>query len=300
MDNTQGAKSATVRTIAIGIAAGAAVAALTFFGQAVHGRVKSNGNELIYVGNLVELGTERKVADKLNFQCVASGDIVVPDEIDGAVVDSVDVYGSSVTSVEFPHSATDISISDSPMLESITIPDSVTKIYIKNCAMLKSITILSKGVTTVETISDCPMLESITFSDGVRTIQSIENCPMLKSITIPDNVTSFGGIKNCNALNEINISDGASSSHFTFTNCPSLNSIKLPSSVPTGDYYFDFTNCSSLTEIEIPDGVSVLSFRGDPFYGCSNLRRISISASTEISEEARNYGWLDKVYRREN
>lgn len=299
MDNTQGAKGATVRTIAIGIAAGAAVAALTFFGQAVHGRVKSNGNELIYVGNLVELGTERKVADKLNFQCVASGDMVVPDEIDGAVVDSVDVYGSSVTSVEFPHSATDISISDSPMLESITIPDSVTKIYIKNCAMLKSITILSKGVTTVETISDCPMLESITFSDGVRTIQSIENCPMLKSITIPDNVTSFGGIKNCNALTEITIPDGAHG-NFSFEGCSSLKSIKLPSSMPIGTYEFDFSGCSSLTEIEIPDGVSVLSFRGDPFYRCSNLRRISISASTEIDEAARNYGWLDKVYRREN
>lgn len=257
MDNTQGAKGATVRTIAIGIAAGAAVAVLTLCGHAFHGLSEWNGNRFNYYSGFRDIN-DNKVSG-IWFNCDTSGDIVIPYEIDGVAVRAFSIYhNKSVTSVEAPDS-----------------------------------------ITNIESINGCPMLESVDIPDGVTRIRGIVDCPLLESITIPSSVEYIGSIENCDALNEINISDGASSLHFIFTNCPSLNSIKLPSSVSTGDCYFDFKNCSSLTEIEIPDGVTRIN--GNPFDGCSNLRRISISASTEINEEtARNYGWLDKVYRREN
>ena len=68
----------------------------------------------------------------------------------------------------------------------------------------------------------------------------------------------------------------------TFSNCITLNSIKIPDSV-TSIEWSAFSDCSLLTSIDIPD--SVVSIEGRVFKGCSSLTSINIPEGiTKISD----------------
>ena len=194
----------------------------------------------------------------------ASGELVIPDTIEGNPVTSI---GESA-------------FSQCKSLTSITIPDGVTSIGLQaffHCDGLTSITI-PNSVTSigVQAFVICTNLTSITIPDGVTSIgaSAFSQCTSLTSITIPESVTSIGAeaFNRCTSLTSIAIPDSVISVGFgTFSQCTSLTNIAIPDSVTSiGDYAFG--TCTSLTSITIPD--SVTSIGEFAFVDCISLMEV--------------------------
>ena len=123
--------------------------------------------------------------------------------------------------------------------------------------------------------------ESFIVADSVSSIKSgaFDHCGALTSITIPNSVTNLGGsvFNACKSLVNVELGLGITALNSavtlnvfdidltgTFSNCFSLTSITIPTSVTSiGNY--TFYNCTSLESIEIPD--SVTSIGHSAFYG---------------------------------
>ena len=172
-----------------------------------------------------------------------SGDVVIPDTIEGYPVTSIGVeaflWCYFITSITIPDSVTsidDYAFCQCSSLTSVTLPDSDTTIgnyAFFLCTSLEDITI-PDGVTSIGeyTFSQCSSLTSIIIPDGVTSIgnDAFSYCTSLESITIPDGVTSIG--------------------EYAFCSCESLASVALPESV-TNIGYAAFLHCTSLTSFVV-------------------------------------------------
>ena len=194
----------------------------------------------------------------------ASGELVIPDTIEGKPV-------TSIGGAAFWGCAS---------LTSITIPDSVTSIGGAAFSYSKSLTniTISDSVNTIgeRAFSDCRSLTSITIPDSVTSIgrKAFSYCTNLTSITIPDSVTSIGGAAfwGCASLTSITIPDSVTSiGSGNFYGCTSLTSITIPNSV-TSIEFNAFLRCTNLTSITIPD--SVTSIRLGAFVECTSLTAV--------------------------
>lgn len=253
---------------------------------------------------------------------VSAGDIVIPREIDGKPVVTIDRNAfnecDSLTSITLPDSVTTIrgnAFNGCVNLTSITIPDSVTSIganafsYCVNltsvsipnsvtsidkkafygCGSLTCITIPG-GVISIgnETFYECDSLISVNILDGVTSIgeKAFYSCGSLTSITIPNSVTSIGdeAFYSCGSLTSVTIPDSVTSiGRLAFQQCKSLTSLNLSNSV-TSIRYGTFYECSGLTSVTIPDSVTYIG--NDAFKYCYDLKDMSIPAGCDVSDSA--------------
>lgn len=172
-------------------------------------------------------------------------------------------------------------------LASIEIPDSVTKIEsyaFYPCSKLADVK-LSNSLKTVSAglFYNCPSLTSIKIPDSVTSIEdsAFSYCSGLTSVEIPANVTSIG--------------------KKVFANCPSLESITVNSenvmysSDENGVLYnkgktilFQYPAGNKKTDFVIPATVRTI---GDyAFYGCKQLKTITLSENVAVIGEYAFYG----------
>ncbi len=230
----------------------------------------------------------------------ASGELVIPEYIDGYPVTRIDdlaFWGcANLTSVTIPDSVTTIgthAFEGCSGLTEMTIPDSVTRIedfLFAECTGLTSV-MIPDGVTSigVEAFIRCSGLTVVDIPDSVTSIDegAFNSCTSLTSFIIPDNVTSIGNgaFYDCSGLTSLGIGDGVTGiGDHAFYGCSGLTSVLLPNSV-TFIGIHAFEECSSLTEMTIPGSLS--SIEEYAFANCTGLTSVTIeNGVTSIGEDA--------------
>ena len=172
---------------------------------------------------------------------------------------------------------------------SITIPDSVTSIgygVFPGCSSLQSITIPFVGNRAGITSGDTDqypfgyIFGTSSYTGGTATGQSYYDSSTssttyttyyipstLKSVTVTGGYIPYGAFSNCSSLTSITIPTSVTSiGRSAFSGCISLTSITIPDSV-TSIEYSAFAGCISLTSITIPDSVTSIGERA--FSGCT-------------------------------
>lgn len=229
----------------------------------------------------------------------SAAEVVIPAEIDGVPVTSLDTwtfsYHSKLTSISIPSSVTNLYRSAfifTPWYESKLAED---PLFIVNGILVDGTTcsgdvVIPESVTSINggAFIDCPELTNITIPNSVTNIGEIAfaGCSGLTEITIPDSVTSIGSgaFRYCTELRQIAIPDGISSIEpETFSNCTRLTNVTIPDGVTSiGNNAFYY--CSYLDSITIPE--SVADIGKIAFFQCSSLTDITIlNPNCEIYDE---------------
>ncbi len=240
----------------------------------------------------------------------STSEVVIPSEIDGIPVTSIDHYAFSnclnLTSIEIPNSVTYIwnYAFYASGLTSIKIPNSVTSIgkgAFSACSNLTSIEI-SDSVTYVgeNAFLHCGNLTSIIVDSENAVYHSKDNCFIetdtntlirgCENSIIPNYITTIAdyAFNVCDGLISIEIPDTVTSiGNRAFSGCSKLTSVKISNSVTSiGDYAF--FDCNSLASIKIPDSVTSIGVAA--FSWCVNVESIEIPNSViSIGEDAFSY-----------
>lgn len=250
-----------------------------------------------------------------------SGAVVIPAEIDGAIVTAIGDYSFQhcvkITSVEIPPTVTKIGYSafyGCVALEEINIPDSVTKIEygaFYNCKSLKKADIADLAVwcqtsldgpyanpshITGEIVVGGKALTAVEIPQYVTKISgyTFYGCDKITSVSIPDGVTEIGecAFYGCQGLSEMNVSAAVTSiGEGAFSECYGLEVINV------ADGNTRYANIEGnlverdtkmllrgFDEGKIPSDGSVTSIGSYAFAGCKNLKAVVIpEAVTFIS-----------------
>ena len=166
-------------------------------------------------------------------------------------------------------------------LKSVSLPSTLTTIgemAFNNCKSLEDVKIPS-SVTSIgkDAFSDCTALKEITIPGGVETVDFLRGCTSLTSVTLGSGVKNIGGFYGCSVLKTIEIPEGAERlSESAFTNCTSLESVKLPSTLKTIEERC-FEECKKLKTVEIPEGVEEIGKY--TFFDCTALESVSLPST---------------------
>lgn len=217
----------------------------------------------------------------------ASGDIIIPDTIEGHPVTQIGQHAFAGCN----------------NLCSVTIPDSVTQISsyaFQNCGKIANIYV-GKGLARIGeyVFSSCDSLEGIWISEsndaycsddkGVlynKTKTTLIRVPRGKvgNYTIPDGVITIedDGFSGCDRLTSVTFSDSVTTiGENTFTGCSNLASVFLGNGVKTIESEA-FYECDGLEAIVIPD--SVTSIGTHAFSWCEKLVSVTLGNSTPTLE----------------
>ncbi|MCL1855523.1 MAG: leucine-rich repeat domain-containing protein [Clostridia bacterium] len=197
-----------------------------------------------------------------------SGDLVIPDELDGVPVTGIGVAAfemyQDLISVVIPEGVTSIGFSAFAYCENlagIVIPDSVTAIgssAFYYCFSLTDVTIPASVTSIGDGAFMGSGLTSIIIPDGVTSVgdEMFSHCYRLSSVVISDSVTSIGDM--------------------AFYRCSNLAAMTIPASV-TSIGEFAFYRCTGLSSVAIPDSVTRIASHA--FAACSGLTSVTIPAS---------------------
>jgi len=214
----------------------------------------------------------------------ATGVVVVPDEIEGFSVTSID----------------DSTFSNCTNITSVTLPATVNEIGARaffSCTGLTSID-LPIGVTIIKinTFYNCISLANVTLPMGFLEIEdrAFDNCDSLVNITIPASVTSihYHAFKATSSLLNINV-DTANTTYSSLNGVLFSNDLAEILTYPSGrsgtytippgvtvigEYCFSY--CQQTTEVTIPNTVNEIGWRG--FHFCSALLAITVDPSNTV------------------
>ncbi|MBQ4268240.1 MAG: leucine-rich repeat protein [Clostridia bacterium] len=181
---------------------------------------------------------------------------------------------------------------------SFAIPDSVTTIgwyAFENCQNLTNVTI-PDSVTTIESgaFKNCQNLTSVVIPDSVTTIESgaFKNCQNLTSVVIPDSVTGIGWDAFCACgLREVTLPfigakkdlDGLDYERKKFKynfNIDGPVKVTVTSgNIPERAFMYE----DALGAVVLGDGVK--SIGEEAFYGCKDLKIVTIGKNVETIEK---------------
>jgi ribosomal protein L40E len=215
---------------------------------------------------------------------------IIPAEIDGVAVTSIDRYAFSgctrLKSVTIPNSVTSIgynAFGGCTSLASINIPNSVTSIgdsVFYGCTSLASIDI-PNSVTSINhyAFSGCKSLASIDIPNSVTIIDNyaFQGCTSLVSINIPNSVTRIGDVafSGCTSLTSVDIKSCIYIGKNVFKSCTSLKNVTLPANLKSiGNSTFN--GCTSLENIDIKSCNYIEDY---VFQGCTSLKNVTLSAN---------------------
>ncbi|MGX8705511.1 MAG: leucine-rich repeat protein [bacterium] len=184
-------------------------------------------------------------------------------------------------------------------LERVIIPNTVTRIggfAFYACTSLENI-IISDSVPVIEwhAFSGCTSLKNVTIPNSVTHIEmyAFYGCQSLTNLIIPNSVISIGNaaFRACTSLKSVSISNNVRYiGESTFDTCRSLTEVTIPNSVTTiGNGAFSY--CDSLTNVTIPNSVIRIDSSPSPFYGCDNLKTITVEKGSYAEKWAKENGY---------
>ena len=227
----------------------------------------------------------------------ASGDVVIPSELDGIPVTSIGMEAfdccDAITSIVIPEGVTHIGESAFAACKAVTyvyIPDTVTIIEgqaFRACKALTTITIPDSVVIMGENpFRFCTSLKEIVVSPEHPLLATIDGVlfnrtnkelicypPALEAAEyeIPDGILSIGSkaFFRCDFLTSVIIPDTVTRiGDHAFYWCPNLTGVAIPESVTSIEKYA-FYDCDMLNTLTIPDSVTVIG--NDAFSACDAL-----------------------------
>ena len=242
-----------------------------------------------------------------------SGDVVVPERIEGYPVTKIQSYAFSsrknITSVQLPSTITSIgsyAFQGCSSLVSVSIPDSEVSLgegVFKECTALESC-VFPKGMTEIppETFWGCTSLKTIMIPENVQSVgrSAFQLCSSVTEIYIPKSVTEIGYVAfdGCESVEKITIpfvgSSLADSSDSVFGEIfGGINGSSVPqslkevvilggNSIPTGA----FEDCGSIEKIYIPDSISEIGDKA--FYSCFSLKEIVVDEKNSAYQSKGN------------
>ncbi len=198
-------------------------------------------------------------------------ELVVPQEIDGQPVTSVDFSGGmysdyhDITKVRLPDSVRAIELNGFSgffSLNEIQLPDRLESI-------------------DVGAFSGLSQLKELQFPEGVKEIgyQAFYRCTRLTSVDLPKSLVRLGfeAFGDCAMLEALHLPDALETiEYYAFGGCANLETVYLPKALKVIESSA-FMNCTSIEEIVIPEGTA--SIAGFAFSGCAALSSAVIPPS---------------------
>ena len=217
-----------------------------------------------------------------------SGDVIIPEQIDGGTVVS---FG--------------MTFYDSPQITSVNIPASVTDIFpyaFYGCGYLESADI-ADGVEKIGkfAFSQCEKLSSLKFGTSVAEIgdEAFYNCHSLEKVNYGGEIADWCKIN----FATINSQPVAASAYYDDSNLPItsgiyMNGVKIeedltiPQSVTQiPDYAFAWF--SSITSLTVPESVERIG--DEAFYSCLALIFADLRGGSTIGRQAFRYSSLERL-----
>lgn len=225
--------------------------------------------------------------------CISLTNITLPDFLTN--IDYRAFYNcNSLSFINFPNSLMVIETKAfySSRLTTITIPKSVVFIHAKafmNSIMLSEVNFESES--NLEIIGHEAFrgtaISSITIPNTVKILGEIY---YLTEENYDEHKNNGGVFSDCRFLENVTFEEGSeiiSINPFSFSNCVSLQTVKLPSKLASIEP-FAFNNCNSLMSITIPKTVNYIS----GFNGCSKLENVIFEPFYYIVVALKTIGWM--------
>lgn len=201
---------------------------------------------------------------------------------------------------------------DCAKLTDVHFNDTLTEIKSSaflNCVKITEIT-LPDSVTTVSSgiFSGCTSVTSVILGKNLTYVgeSMFENCSALKSVNL-ENITAIkkSAFKNCESFGSSGITFSNALDELgneAFMNCTSLTSINWPTSLINKVGKNAFNNCTALKEVR----GTILGFGSNSaqvgngfdnplFYGCTSLKKVTISAIQVSLQAFKGCTGLEKV-----
>ena len=272
----------------------------------------AQGNQLIYAD--MPDGTKWVTywTDKNHQRLHYSGNIVIPDVVDGKPVTGIMAStfqdNTDVTSVIIGNNVKTISgnaFYGCNHLAEITIPASVDSIgeWCFRHAGLKKAT-FANGDNTLKIwdwggytiFADCPIETAHLGRNYESGRAPFRGLPELRQATVSDNVWELqtGEFQDCNKLLTVSLGKNITAiGDDAFHNCDTLQTITMPASV-TSIGANAFRNCKWLKSATLSENTKII--KGFAFYNCYSLAEITIPASVDsIGEWCFRYAGLKKA-----